>query len=122
MKRLRKFFGRLRNAWRVLVRRHYFVVFYDKDVSEEDVARTTSILAAAGYLNGKAADGSIGDMETSARLWIILHALTLQDDLLLYWRNRDDGQCYAAWACESDERLQELLSLTVDNTTGNQTL
>lgn len=114
MKRLRHFFRRLYTAWRVLTCEHQFTVFFDKDVSEEDFARTASVLAAASYLNGKAKEGSVGKAEVSARLEIIQHALTLQDGLLLYWRDHGDGQYYAAWACESDERLQDLLSLTVD--------
>lgn len=115
MKRLKRFFRRLHTAWRTLTCSHQFTVFFDSDVSEDDAARSTSVYAAAAYLNGKAKNADITDTEVSARLEIVLHALTLRDDLLLYWHNRDSGLCYAAWACESDERLQELLSLTVDN-------
>lgn len=104
MEKLKDFAMRLRQAWNILTRRErYFYVSFTDCKTTEDTLRSAVFIAATLWANRH------DPVSAKARVKM-MYALLCDFDTLMFAKE-PDGSCFAAYACDTPETLEELRNL-----------
>ena len=100
----------MKTAWQVIRgKEKHFCVFFDRSVTDTEMLRSVSVMAAAHYLSKVC-----GKESGVARFDIVMHTLTAGDNVLMYYRDsNENGKLYAAYDCGTPEELNELQGLEI---------
>ena len=105
-KTIKRFIERLRDAWSI-IRGHCCVfIRYEKDTSEQEIFRTTSVFLGARWL------GNNGNVNYSSRVDMLLDLLNDTDSIMMLTKDADGTLAYC-YDCKSEEDFDDLISMEV---------
>lgn len=103
-KTIKTFIGRLRDAW-AIIRGHCCVfIRYEKDTSEQEIFRTTSVFLGARWLRNNVNYFSRADM--------LLDLLNDTNSIMMLTKDADGTLTYC-YDCKSEEDFDDLISMEV---------
>ena len=105
-KTIKTFVGRLREAW-AIIRGHCCVfIRYEKDTSEQEIFRTTSVFLGARWL------GNNDNVNYFSRVDMLLDLLNDTNSIMMLTKDADGTLSYC-YDCKSEEDFNDLTSMEV---------
>ena len=105
-KTIKTFVDRLREAW-AIIRGHCCVfIRYEKDTSEQEIFRTTSVFLGARWLKNN------DNVNCSSRLDMLIDLLNDTNSIMMLTKDAD-GTLNYCYDCKSEEDFDDLISMEV---------
>ena len=105
-KTIKTFVSRLRDAWAIIRGRDYVFIRYEKDTSEQEIFRTTSVFLGARWLR-------INDnVNYFSRADMLLDLLNDTNSIMMLTKDADGTLAYC-YDCKSEEDFDDLISMEV---------
>ena len=105
-KTIKRFIERLRDAWSI-IRGHCCVfIRYEKDTSEQEIFRTTSVFLGARWLRNN------DNVNYFSRADMLLDLLNDTNSIMMLTKDADGTQTYC-YDCKSEEDFNDLTSMEV---------
>lgn len=105
-KTIKTFVGRLREAW-AIIRGHCCVfIRYEKDTSEQEIFRTTSVFLGARWLRNN------GNVNYFSRADMLLDLLNDTNSIMMLTKDAD-GKLTYCYDCKSEEDFNDLINMEV---------
>lgn len=105
-KTIKTFVSRLRDAWSI-IRGHCCVfIRYEKDTSEQEIFRTTSVFLGACWLKNN------DNVNSLSRVDMLLDLLNDTNSIMMLTKDAD-GKLTYCYDCKSEEDFDDLTSMEV---------
>ena len=105
-KTIKEFIDRLRDAW-AIIRGHCCVfIRYEKDTSEQEIFRTTSVFLGARWLRNN------DNVNCFSRVDMLFDLLNDTNSIMMLTKDTDGTLAYC-YDCKSEEDFDDLISMEV---------
>ena len=105
-KTIKRFIERLRDAWSI-IRGHCCVfIRYEKDTSEQEILRTTSVFLGARWLKNN------DNVNCFSRVDMLLDLLNDTNSIMMLTKDADGTLSYC-YDCKTEEDFDDLISMEV---------
>lgn len=105
-KTIKEFINRLRDAWAVVRGCRCVLISYDKDISVEEMLRSTSVLVGVRWFNDS------GDVNARSRTDMLLDLFSYDNSIIMLTKDAD-GRLTYCYDCKTEEDFDDLINMEV---------
>ena len=105
-KTIKKFVGRLRDAWSIIRGHNHLFIRYGENTSEQEVSRTTGFILVARWLENN------DNVNFFSRVDMLLDLLNDTNSIMMLTKDADGTLTYC-YDCKSEEDFKDLTSMEV---------
>lgn len=105
-KTIKNFIERLRDAWAVVRGYRCVLISYDKDISVEEILRSTSVFVGVRWFNDS------GDVNARSRTDMLLDLFSYDNSIMLLTKDAD-GRLTYCYDCKTEEDFNDLINMEV---------
>lgn len=105
-KKIKTFVNRLRDAWSIIRGHSCVFIRYEKDTSEQEIFRTTSVFLGARWLRNN------DNVNYFSRVDMLLDLLNDTNSIMMLTKDADGRLAYC-YDCKTEEDFDDLINMEV---------